>query len=61
MQSPDPRQGPADEPGSFVVGTDGVRRPNMDDPAMRERERLKAAIASPPEAAAVPKEDSHVS
>lgn len=29
-----------DEPGSFIVGEDGVRRPNLNDPAMRERARL---------------------
>lgn len=61
MPSPDAGQAHADEPGSFVVGSDGVRRPNLDDPAMRERERLKAETASPPENAKLTKEDSHVS
>ncbi len=27
--------------GSFVRDTDGTVRPNLEDPAMRERERLK--------------------
>lgn len=27
----------AEEPGSFVMGTDGILRPNLDDEAMRKR------------------------
>jgi len=61
MPNSDEGQVRTDEPGSWIIGTDGVRRPNMDDPAMRERERLKAQTASPPENAGLTKEDSHVS
>jgi len=56
--SSDVPQTRADEPGSFVVGEDGVRRPNLEDLAMRERDRLKTKAASPPESAAPIKEES---
>lgn len=59
----DPPQGitPADEPGSFVVGPDGVRRPNPYDQAMRERERIKAETAPPLKIAELTKEEADVS
>ena len=56
--SSDVPQARADAPGSFVVGEDGVRRPNLEDLAMRERDRLKKEAASPPISAVPIKEES---
>jgi hypothetical protein len=36
----------ADSPGSYIIDEDGTLKPNLDDEAMAERERLK--ITPPP-------------
>lgn len=39
----------ANLPGSYIVCKDGTLKPNLDDEAMAERERLKVLENTPPQ------------